>query len=240
MADTPNRLFLLDGMALVYRAHFALIRSPIFNSKNMNTSAIYGFVNTLLNIIDNHGPTHLGVAFDTKEPTPRHKIFPAYKAQRDAMPEEIAQALPEIKKILKAFNIPVIEVPGFEADDIIGTMVKQADAEGSFHSFMVTPDKDFAQLVSPTTSMWKPGRKGAEVEILDVPAILKNWEIERTEQVIDDILGLWGDASDNIPGVPGIGEKTAKKLIKQFGSIEKLLESTNQLKGKQKENVERQ
>ena len=237
MADTPNRLFLLDGMALVYRAHFALIRSPIFNSKNMNTSAIYGFVNTLLNIIDNHGPTHLGVAFDTKEPTPRHKIFPAYKAQRDAMPEEIAQALPEIKKILKAFNIPVIEVPGFEADDIIGTMVKQADAEGSFHSFMVTPDKDFAQLVSPTTSMWKPGRKGAEVEILDVPAILKNWEIERTEQVID-ILGLWGDASDNIPGVPGIGEKTAKKLIKQFGSIEKLLESTNQLKGKQKENVE--
>ncbi len=237
MADTPNRLFLLDGMALVYRAHFALIRSPIFNSKNVNTSAIFGFVNTLLEIIDNHSPTHLGVAFDTKEPTPRHKIFPAYKAQRDAMPEEIAMAIPEIKRILKAFNIPVIEVPGFEADDIIGTMVKQADTEGSFKSFMVTPDKDFAQLVSPNTSMWKPGRKGAEVEVLDVPAILANWEIERTEQVID-ILGLWGDAADNIPGVPGIGEKTAKKLIKQFGSIEKLLESTDQLKGKQKENVE--
>jgi len=237
MADTPNRLFLLDGMALVYRAHFALIRSPIFNSKNMNTSAIFGFVNTLLEIIDNQSPTHLGVAFDTKEPTPRHKIFPAYKAQRDAMPEEIAMAIPEIKRILKAFNIPVIEVPGFEADDIIGTMVKQADAEGSFKSFMVTPDKDFAQLVSPNTSMWKPGRKGSDVEVMDVPAILEKWEIERTEQVID-ILGLWGDASDNIPGVPGIGEKTAKKLIKQFGSIEKLLESTDQLKGKQKENVE--
>lgn len=203
----------------------------------MNTSAIFGFLNTMLEIIDNHSPTHLGVAFDTKEPTPRHKIFPAYKAQRDAMPEEIAMAIPEIKRILKAFNIPVIEVPGFEADDIIGTLVTQADAEGSFHSFMVTPDKDFAQLVSPHTTMWKPGRKGSEVEMLDVAAILQNWEIERTEQVID-ILGLWGDAADNIPGVPGIGEKTAKKLIKQFGSIEKLLESTDQLKGKQKENVE--
>lgn len=207
------------------------------NSKGMNTSAIFGFVNTMLEIIDNHAPTHLGVAFDTKEPTPRHKIFPAYKAQRDAMPEDIAAAIPEIKRILKAFNIPVIEIPGFEADDIIGTLAKQADEEGSFHTFMVTPDKDFAQLVSPTTTMWKPGRKGADVQLLDVPAILENWEIERTEQVID-ILGLWGDASDNIPGVPGIGEKTAKKLIKQFGSIEKLLESTDQLKGKQKENVE--
>lgn len=237
MADTSNRLFLLDGMALVYRAHFALIRSPIFNSKNVNTSAIFGFINTLLEIIDNHAPTHLGVAFDTKEPTPRHKMYPPYKAQRDAMPEEIAIAIPEIKRILKAFNIPVIEVPGYEADDIIGTLVKKADDEGSFQSFMVTPDKDFAQLVSPTTSMWKPGRKGADVEIMDVPAILEKWEIERTEQVID-ILGLWGDASDNIPGVPGIGEKTAKKLIKQFGSVEKLLESTDQLKGKQKENVE--
>ena len=191
----------------------------------------------MLEIIDNHGPTHLGVAFDTKEPTPRHKIFPAYKAQRDAMPEDLAIAIPEVKRILKAFNIPVIEMPGFEADDIIGTLARKADEEGSFHTFMVTPDKDFAQLVSPTTTMWKPGRRGSDVELLDVPAILENWEIENTSQVID-ILGLWGDASDNIPGVPGIGEKTAKKLIKQFGSIEKLLESTDQLKGKQKENVE--
>lgn len=237
MADTPNRLFLLDGMALVYRAHFALIRNPIFNSKRMNTSAIFGFVNTMLDILEKHQPTHIGVAFDTKEPTPRHKIFPEYKAQRDAMPEDLAIAIPEVKRVLNAFNIPVIEMPGFEADDVIGTLSTMADAEGSFHTYMVTPDKDFAQLVSPTTTMWKPGRKGGEVELLDVPAILKNWEIERTEQVID-ILGLWGDASDNIPGVPGIGEKTAKKLIKQFGSIEKLLESTDQLKGKQKENVE--
>lgn len=237
MSDTTKRLFLLDGMALVYRAHFALIRNPIMNSKGMNTSAIFGFMNTMLEIIDNHAPTHLGVAFDTKEPTPRHKIFPAYKAQRDAMPEDLAAAIPEIKRLLKAFNIPVVEIPGFEADDIIGTMAKQADDEGSFHTFMVTPDKDFAQLVSPTTTMWKPGRKGSDVEMLDVAAILENWEIERVSQVID-ILGLWGDAADNIPGVPGIGEKTAKKLIKQFGSIEKLLESTDQLKGKQKENVE--
>ncbi len=237
MADTPNKLFLLDGMALVYRAHFALIRSPIFNSKKQNMSAIFSFMNTLLDIMDNHGPTHLGVSFDTKEPTPRHKLYPAYKAHRDAMPEDIAYAIPEIKRLLTAFNIPILEIPGFEADDIIGTVVTNADAEGSFHSFMVTPDKDFAQLVSPTTTMWKPGRKGSEVELLDVAAILENWEIERTEQVID-ILGLWGDAADNIPGVPGIGEKTAKKLIKQFGSIEELLKNTSLLKGKQKENVE--
>ncbi|MGJ8655760.1 MAG: DNA polymerase I [Akkermansiaceae bacterium] len=237
MSETTKRLFLLDGMALVYRAHFALIRNPIMNSKGINTSAIFGFINTMLEIIDNHAPTHLGVAFDTKEPTPRHQIFPAYKAQRDAMPEDLAAAIPQVKRILNAFNIPVIEIPGFEADDIIGTMAKQADDEGSFHTFMVTPDKDFAQLVSPTTTMWKPGRKGSDVELLDVPKILEQWEIERVSQVID-ILGLWGDAADNIPGVPGIGEKTAKKLIKQFGSIEKLLESTDQLKGKQKENVE--
>lgn len=237
MSDTTNRLFLLDGMALVYRAHFALIRNPIMNSKGINTSAIYGFMNTMLEIIDSQSPTHLGVAFDTKEPTPRHKIFPAYKAQRDAMPEDLAAAIPEIKKLLKAFNIPVIEIPGFEADDIIGTIAKTADNDGSFHTFMVTPDKDFAQLVSPTTTMWKPGRKGSDIELLDLPAILEKWEIKDTSQVID-ILGLWGDASDNIPGVPGIGEKTAKKLIKQFGSIEKILESTDQLKGKQKENLE--
>ncbi|GAA5495508.1 DNA polymerase I [Rubritalea halochordaticola] len=237
MADTTKRLFLLDGMALVYRAHFALIRNPIYNSKGMNTSAVFGFMNTLLDILDNHSPTHLGVAFDTKEPTPRHEIFPEYKAQRDAMPEDLAKAIPEVKRLLKAFHIPVIEVPGYEADDIIGTLAHQADATGEYQTFMVTPDKDFAQLVTPTTTMWKPGRKGSEVELMDVPAILSKWEIEDTSQVID-ILALWGDASDNIPGVPGIGEKTAKKLIKQFGSVEKLLESTDQLKGKQKENVE--
>ncbi|MEO1855852.1 MAG: DNA polymerase I [Rubritalea sp.] len=237
MAPPENRLFLLDGMALVYRAHFALIRTPIHNSKGMNTSAVFGFMNTLLDILDKQQPTHLGVAFDTKEPTPRHKIFPEYKAQRDAMPEDLAKAIPEVKRLLQAFNIPVIEIPGFEADDIIGTLAHKADQNGSFHTYMVTPDKDYAQLVSPTTTMWKPGRKGSDVELLDVPAIQEKWLIDDPKQVID-ILALWGDASDNIPGVPGIGEKTAKKLVKQFGSVEKLLKSTDQLKGKQKENVE--
>lgn len=237
MASSEKRLFLLDGMALVYRAHFALIRNPIYNSKGMNTSAVFGFMNTLLDILDKQQPTHLGVAFDTKEPTPRHKIFPEYKAQRDAMPEDLAKAIPEVKRLLHAFNIPVIELPGFEADDIIGTLAHKADQDGSYHTYMVTPDKDYAQLVSPTTTMWKPGRKGSDVELLDVPAIQEKWLIDDPKQVID-VLALWGDASDNIPGVPGVGEKTAKKLVKQFGSVENLLESTDQLKGKQKENVE--
>lgn len=236
MAETTKRLFLLDGMALVYRAHFALIRNPIINSKRQNMSAVFGFTNTLLNILENHQPTHIGVAFDTKEPTPRHILYPEYKAQRDAMPEDLAAALPEVKRIIKAFNIPVIEQPGFEADDIIGTLAKLADDQGDYHTFMVTPDKDFAQLVSETTSMWKPGRKGSDVEVMGVPEILNHWEIERTEQVID-ILGLWGDASDNIPGVPGIGEKTAKKLVAAYGSVEGLLANTHKLKGKQKDNV---
>ncbi len=236
MAETTKRLFLLDGMALVYRAHFALIRNPIINSKRQNTSAVFGFANTLLDIIENHHPTHIGVAFDTKEPTPRHKMFPAYKAHRDAMPEDLAAALPDVKRLLNAFDIPVIEQPGFEADDIIGTLVKKADQDGDYQTYMVTPDKDFAQLVSETTSMWKPGRKGSDVEVLDVPAILEKWEIERVDQVID-ILGLWGDAADNIPGVPGIGEKTAKKLVGLYGSVEGLLANSHKLKGKQKDNV---
>ena len=231
-----SRLFLLDGMALVYRAHFAFFRNPITNSQGINTSAIYGFTNTLLTIIEKESPTHLAVAFDTSAPTTRHKTYPEYKAQRDAMPEELAFAIPEVKKLCAAFNIPVIELDGYEADDIIGTLAAQAEETGTIETFMVTPDKDFAQLVAPRTAMWKPGRQGNDNEILDLPAILKNWEIENPKQVID-ILGLWGDASDNIPGVPGIGEKTAKKLVAKFGSVEKLLASTDQLKGKQKENV---
>jgi DNA polymerase-1 len=231
-----RRLFLLDGMALIYRAHFALIQSPIRNSKGVNTSALYGFINTLLAILENEKPTHIGVAFDTSAPTPRHVKFPAYKAQRDEMPEELAAAIPSVKALCRAFHIPVLEVDGFEADDIIGTLVRRADAAGDFESFMVTPDKDFAQLVTPTTVMWKPGRKGADHEVMDLPAILRHWEVGRPEQVID-ILGLWGDASDNIPGIPGIGEKTAKKLIAQFGSIEMLIAGADQLKGKQRENV---
>ncbi len=232
-----HKLFLLDGMALVYRAHFAFIRSPILTSKGLNTSAVYGFTNTLLDIIENHDASHIGVAFDTREPTIRHKMYPPYKAQREAMPEELATAIPYVKKMCKAFGIPVLELDGYEADDIIGTLAHRADSEGNIHTFMVTPDKDFAQLVSETTTMWKPGRQGGDNELLDVPAIQNHWQVKSPKQVID-ILGLWGDASDNIPGVPGIGEKTAKKLIAQFGSVEELLASTDQLKGKQKENLE--
>lgn len=231
-----NKLFLLDGMALSYRAHFALIRNPITNSKGVNTSALYGFVNTLTSIIESEKPTHIAVVFDTSAPTSRHKTYPEYKAQRDAMPEELASAIPNIKTLCKAMNIQVIELDGYEADDIIGTLAKKAEFEGTYETYMVTPDKDFAQLVSETTFMWKPGRQGNKREILGLPEILSAWEIERPEQVID-ILGLWGDAADNIPGIPGIGEKTAKKLVAQYGSIEGLIANVDQLKGKQKEKV---
>jgi DNA polymerase-1 len=230
-----KRLFLLDGMALIYRAHFALIHNPIRNSQGINTSALYGFINTLLAILEKECPTHIGVAFDTSAPTPRHLRFPAYKAQRDEMPEELAAAIPHVKSLCRAFHIPVLELDGYEADDIIGTLVRRAEKD-SFECFMVTPDKDFAQLISEKICMWKPGRKGSDHEVIDLPTMLKNWEIERPAQVID-ILGLWGDAADNIPGIPGIGEKTAKKLIAEFGSIENLIANANKLKGKQKENV---
>ncbi len=230
------RLFLLDGMALIYRAHFGFIQAPIRNSKGINTSALYGFINTLLAIIEGEKPTHIGVAFDTSAPTPRHIKFPAYKAHRDEMPEELAASIPHVKALCRAFHIPVLEVDGFEADDIIGTLVKRAEAAG-FESFMVTPDKDFAQLISAQTYMWKPGRKGSDHEVIDLPTMLKNWEIERPEQVID-ILGLWGDVADNIPGIPGIGEKTAKKLVAEYGSMENLIANAAKLKGKQRENVE--
>lgn len=237
MPDSNNaRLFLLDGMALVYRAHFALIRNPITNSKGMNTSAIYGFTNTLLTIIEKQKPTHIGVAFDTSAPTSRHEIFPDYKAQRDAMPEELALAIPEVKKICAAFQIPVIEIDGYEADDIIGTLAYQAEQKGGVETYMVTPDKDFAQLVDERTYMWKPGRQGSDHEVLGVAEIQEKWEVESPKQVID-ILGLWGDASDNIPGVPGVGEKTAKKLISLYSSVEGILENLDKLKGKQKENL---
>jgi DNA polymerase-1 len=237
MAEAIHRLFLLDGMALIYRAHFAFIHNPIRNSQGVNTSALYGFTNTLLQILESEHPTHLGVAFDTSAPTPRHVLFPAYKAQRDAMPEELAAAIPSVKDLCRAFHLPILEIDGFEADDLIGTLARRAERDGSFHTFMVTPDKDFAQLVSPAITMWKPGRKGSEREILDLPATLAKWDIQRPDQVID-ILGLMGDASDNIPGVPGIGEKTAQKLIAEFDSVENLIANVAKLKGKLKERIE--
>lgn len=231
-----KRLFLLDGMALVYRAHFAFVHRPILTSQGVNTSALYGFANTLLEILKNQSPTHLAVAFDTSAPTERHEVFAAYKAQREEMPEDLATAIPNVKRLCAAMNIPVLELDGYEADDIIGTLVKKAAPEG-FESFMVTPDKDFAQLVAPGIFIYKPGRQGGDVELLGVPEVLAKWDVERTDQVID-VLGLWGDASDNIPGVPGIGEKTAAKLLKKYDSVENLLAHVDELSGKQRENLE--
>jgi DNA polymerase-1 len=223
-------------MALVYRAHFVFIRNPIMTSKGFNTSAIYGFTNTLLQILNKEQPTHLAVAFDTMAPTQRHAEYPEYKAQREEMPEDLSQAIPHIYRIIEAFNIPIITCDGYEADDIIGTLAKRVENEG-FQTYMVTPDKDFAQLVSTNTFLYKPARLGDEAEILGVPEVLETWGVEKVEQVID-ILGLWGDTVDNIPGVPGIGEKTAKSLIAQFDSLENLIANSDKLKGKQKQNVE--
>lgn len=231
-----KKLYLLDGMALTYRAHFALIRSPRFTSAGLCTSGVFGVTNTVLDIIKREEPTHIAVAFDTPEPTQRHIDFPQYKAQRDAMPEDIAEQLPYIDKLLDAFNITTIRMPGYEADDVIGTLAHQA-ADDGFQTWMVTPDKDYEQLVTEDIFIYKPGRRGSDAEIFGIQEVLDKWEIQRVDQVID-ILGLMGDASDNIPGVPGIGPKTAQKLIAQYGSIEKLLEHSSELKGKQKERVE--
>jgi len=231
-----KKLFLFDAYALIYRAHFAFINNPRINSKGLNTSAIFGFCNSLLEVINNHEPSHLGVVFDPPGGSNREEIFTEYKANRQEMPEDIRKAIPYIFEILKAMNIQVEMVSGFEADDLIGTLSKQAEKKG-YKVFMMTPDKDFGQLVSENIFIYKPGRSGNPSEILGPKEVCEKFEVERPEQVID-ILGLWGDAVDNIPGIPGIGEKTAKKLIKTYGSIENLLANTEDLKGKQKENVE--
>ena len=232
-----KKLFLLDGMALVYRAHFALASRPIFNSKGANTSALFGFTQTLLDIRKKQNPTHLAVAFDTQAPTQRHVDYPEYKAHREAMPEDLAAALPHVRRMLEAMRVPILILDGYEADDIIGTVVSAAHLEG-FSSYMVTSDKDFGQLVNGETFLYKPGRMGDSVEILGVAEIRARWGIEHTSQVVD-ILALMGDSSDNIPGVPGIGEKTAMKLVAQFGSLENLLANSDKLTGKIRENVEK-
>jgi DNA polymerase-1 len=231
-----KKLFLLDGMALIYRAHFALSKSPRFTSGGMNTSAVMGFTNTLLDVLKKEKPTHMAVVFDTEAPTERHTDYEHYKAHREAMPEDLSKALPYVVKLILGFNIPVITSDGYEADDIIGTLAKKAEQKG-YQVYCMTPDKDFAQLVSDNIRIYKPARMGNEMEILGVKEVLEKWEIERVEQVID-ILGLWGDAVDNIPGIPGIGEKTAKSLIKQYGSMENIIAHSHELKGKQRENVE--
>jgi DNA polymerase-1 len=231
-----KKLFLLDGMALIYRAHFALSKSPRFTSNGLNTSAVMGFTNTLLDVLKKEKPTHMAVVFDTEAPTERHTDYEAYKAHRETMPEDLAKALPYVIKVILGFNIPVITSDGYEADDIIGTLAKKAEQKG-YQVYCMTPDKDFAQLVSDNIRIYKPARMGNEMEILGVKEVLEKWEIERVEQVID-ILGLWGDAVDNIPGIPGIGEKTAKALIKQYGSMEEIISHSHELKGKQRENIE--
>jgi DNA polymerase-1 len=231
-----KKLFLLDGMALIYRAHFALSKNPRFTSTGINTSAVMGFTNTLLEVLRKERPTHIAVVFDTDAPTDRHTEFEAYKAHREAMPEDLSKALPYIFRLIEGFNIPVITKDGFEADDIIGTLAKEGERQG-FQVYCMTPDKDFAQLVSENIFIYKPARMGNDMEILGVKEVLAKWEIERVDQVID-ILGLWGDAVDNIPGIPGVGEKTAKALIKQYGSMENIFANSHELKGKQKENIE--
>ena len=230
-------MFLLDGMALVYRAHFALIARPIFDSKGQNTSALYGFTQTLLEIMKNQQPTHIAVAFDTDSPTHRHAEFKDYKADRQAMPEDISAALPHVRRMIEAFRIPVLTCDGWKADDIIGTLVRRAQKDGLV-SYMVTPDKDFGQLIDDKTFWYKPSRMGDGVEVLGLPEIKARWNIQRPEQVVD-ILALMGDSSDNIPGLPGIGEKTAMKLVGQFDTVEQLLARTSELTGKLKENVEK-
>lgn len=233
--DPDKRLFLLDAYALIYRAYFSFIRAPRINSKGFNTSAAFGFTTTLLDLIKREKPTHIAVVFDTAAPTERHETLLDYKANREEMPDDIRSNVPYIRRIIEAMNIPVLESDGYEADDVIGTLAKKAEAEG-YTTFMVTPDKDFGQLVTEKIIMYKPGRGGDPPEKLGPREICARWGLERTEQV-KDILGLMGDAVDNIPGIPGIGEKTAMKLIQQFGSLEGVIEGADKLKGKQKENV---
>lgn len=232
-----KRLYLVDGMAIVYRSYFVFLRNPVLTSKGFNTSAIFGYVNTLLQLLEREKPTHLAVAFDTPEPTERHRLFEDYKAQREAIPEDLLAALPYVFQITEAFRIPLLRLPGYEADDLIGTLARRAEREG-FTTFMVTPDKDYCQLVDAHTFLFRPAKANEKSEVLGVPEVLQEWGIERVEQVID-VLALQGDASDNVPGVPGIGEKTAKALIQRYGSVENLLEHLHELKGKQRENLEK-
>ena len=233
---SQKRLFLLDAYALIFRGYYALIKNPRINSKGMDTSAILGFTNSLLDVINREKPDHLAVAFDKGGSHTRNEAFPEYKSNRQETPEAIKIAVPYIHKILEAMHIPIIEKEGFEADDLIGTLAKQAEKVG-YQTFMVTPDKDFAQLVSENIFMYKPSRMGNGIEIWGIPEVQKKFEVERPEQVID-LLGMMGDAVDNIPGFPGVGEKTAKKFIKEYGSIENLLANTHELKGKMREKVE--
>lgn len=237
MLHSPKKLFLFDAYALIFRAYYAFIKNPRYNSKGLNTSAILGFTNTLTEILKKEKPTHIAVVFDPPTGNFRNEIFPQYKAHRDATPEDIIKSVPHIKDIIKAFNIPIYEIPGFEADDTIGTLAKKAEKKG-FITYMMTPDKDFGQLVSDKIFMYKPKRSGNDAEILGKNEICNKYGIDTPEQVID-ILAIWGDTADNIPGIPGVGEKTSMKLIQKYKSISGIYDHINELKGKQKENIEK-
>ena len=236
MKDDSKTLWLLDAYALIYRAYFAFSQNQMVNSRGLNTSAIYGFTSTLYDVLTNHHPTHIAVVFDTKKPTTRHIEYKEYKANREEMPDDIKLAVPYIQRIIEGFEIPILFADGYEADDLIGTLAKKAEQEG-YTTFMMTPDKDFAQLVSENIFMYKPARMGNKAEIWGVEEVCKKFEIEHPSQVID-YLGMRGDAVDNIPGIPGVGDKTAKKFIQAYGSVEGLLENSHELKGKMKEKVE--
>ena len=230
-----KKLFLLDGHALVYRAHYAFMTRPLMNSKGWNVSCISGFTRVLLDLMKREKPSHLAVSFDLPSPTFRHEMFENYKANRDSQPEDISFGLPYIMQILRGMNIPIITAEGYEADDVIGTLAKQAEKEG-FQVFMMTPDKDYGQLVSENVFMYKPAKNGNEAEIWGVKEVCEYWGIERVEQVID-MLGMQGDAVDNIPGLPGIGPKTAAILLAKYGSLENVIANADELKGKQQDTV---
>ena len=233
---SEKKLFLLDAYALIYRAHFAFTKNPRINSKGRNTSVPFGFTNTLLEVIQKQKPTHIGIAFDTAAKTFRDEIYKEYKANRQETPEDIRYGIPIVKDIIRGFNIPILEVDGYEADDLIGTIALKAHAIG-YEVFMMTPDKDFGQIVREGVWLYKPAYMGNSVDILGPKEVCEKWDISNVDQVID-MLGLQGDTSDNIPGIPGFGPKTAAELLKLYGSVEGIIEHASELKGKKKELVE--
>src|SRR5687768_11251175 len=235
MSKPDKKLFLLDAYALIYRAHFAFTKTPRINSKGINVSVPFGFTNTLLEVLQKQKPTHIGIAFDTAAKTFRDEIFKEYKATRQEIPEDVRSGIPIVKEIIRGFNIPILEMDGYEADDVIGTISRQACTKG-FDVYMMTPDKDFGQLVTDCVFLYKPAYMGNAVDVLGPKEVCEKWDIEEVSQVID-MLGLQGDSSDNIPGIPGFGPKTAAALLKQYKTVENIVAHADDLKGKQKELV---
>lgn len=236
MGSTSKKLFLLDAYALIFRAYYAFIKNPRVTSKGLNTSAVFGFLLALEEVLQKRKPTHIAVVFDTPTPTFRHDMYPEYKANRDETPEDIKRAVPYIKRLIEAYRIPVIDCPGYEADDVIGTLARKA-SENGFTTFMVTPDKDYAQLVSENVFMLKPSRSGNESILWGTEDICQEFAVKEPSQVID-VLALMGDTADNVPGAPGVGPKTAMKLVGEYGSVEEVFNNAGALKGKLKETIE--